>query len=127
MVDKKRVFVSDLSWGEIEVNVEGQTHHFRDCKIWPGGAREWDWNETGTHHSPGIQVADIKEILEQDVDVIILSRGQQRRLQVKDETKEYLRQRGIEFHIEETNQAVEHFNDLSKEGVRAGAVFHTTC
>ena len=37
---------------------------FRDAKLFPGGSRKWDWNETGTHHTPGIQPADVKELLE---------------------------------------------------------------
>ena len=29
------------------------------AKLYPGGARAWDWRETGTRHRPGIQPADI--------------------------------------------------------------------
>jgi hypothetical protein len=35
--------ISLLSWGRIEV--EGHPP-FKDAKIFPGGAREWDWRET---------------------------------------------------------------------------------
>jgi hypothetical protein len=28
---------------------------FKDAKLFPGGARAWDWRETGTGHVPGIQ------------------------------------------------------------------------
>ena len=34
-----------LAWGKIEVEGAGT---FRDAKLFPGGAREWDWRETGT-------------------------------------------------------------------------------
>jgi len=127
MAEDGKVLIDDLSWGEIEVSVAGRVRQFRDCKCWPGGASEWDWNETGTHHSPGIQVADIEQVLKHDIEVMILSRGQQRRLQVMEETKKFLRDRGIPFHIEETNQAVDHFNELSQQGKRVGGIFHTTC
>ena len=30
----------------------------KDFKLYPGGGREWDWNETGTRHVPGIQPGD---------------------------------------------------------------------
>ena len=53
--------ISLLSWGRIEV--EGHPP-FKDAKIFPGGAREWDWRETGTRHVPGIQPADIQELIE---------------------------------------------------------------
>ena len=126
MVDQP-IVINDLSWGEIVVQVEGQRRRFRDCKIWPGGAREWDWNETGTDHGSGIQVGDVREVVEKGAEVVILSRGQQRRLQVQDETEGYLREHEVEFHIEETNQAVDHFNQLSRQGKRVGGLFHTTC
>src|SRR5690606_40772234 len=46
--------ISRLSWGQIEVAGHGA---FKDAKLYPGGAREWDWSETGTRHVPGIQPA----------------------------------------------------------------------
>ena len=46
-----------LSWGRLEV--EGQDYPFKDAKLFPGGAREWDWKETGTGHEPGIQLTDV--------------------------------------------------------------------
>jgi len=127
MSEENNVLIKNLSWGKIELKVNGDTVSFRDCKIWPGGAREWDWDETGTSHSPGIQVADIEEFLDKDVEIIILTRGQQSRLQVMKETQIYLDRADITYYIEDTNQAVDHFNELSRAGKRVGGVFHTTC
>jgi len=36
----------------------------KDFKLYPGGGREWDWRETNTEHVPGIQHADVQELLE---------------------------------------------------------------
>ncbi len=119
--------ITHISWGQIEVSVDGQTLSFKDCKIWPGGATEWDWTLTGTHHRPGIQVADLEEVLAHDPDVIILSRGMQRRLQTTPQVEEHLSQRNIPYHIKETNQAVELFNALAQKGKRPGGLFHSTC
>lgn len=119
--------ITHISWGRIEVRVDGQTLSFKDCKIWPGGATEWDWTLTGTHHRPGIQVADLEEVLAYDPDVIILSRGMQRRLQTMPQVERHLSDRGIPYHINETNRAVELFNTLAQEGRRPGGLFHTTC
>jgi len=127
MSEAHDTLITDLSWGEIEVTLKGKTNHFRDCKLWPGGAKEWDWNETGTQHSPGIQVADLEDVLRKDVDVLILSRGQNKRLQVKKETEEYLRERDVDYHVAETREAVKLFNQLAKKGKRVGGLFHTTC
>ncbi len=92
--------ITHISWGRIEVSVAGQTLTFKDCKIWPGGAIEWDWTLTGTHHRPGIQVADLGDVLAHNPDVIILSRGMQRRLQTTPQVEEHLSQRNIPYHID---------------------------
>ena len=119
--------ITDLSWGNMKVSIDGENQVFKDCKVWPGGAREWRWEETGTHHSPGIQPADIEEILSQNVDVIVLGRGQLGRLGVSIETDDLLRKRGISYHIEKTRKAVALFNELVRKGNRVGGVFHSTC
>ena len=121
------MLITDLTWGNMEVSIDGEKQVFKDCKIWPGGAREWRWDETGTHHSPGIQPADIEEILSQDVDVIVLGSGQLGRLGVSIETDDLLRKRGISYHIEKTQKAVTLFNELVRKGKRVGGVFHSTC
>jgi len=119
--------ITDLSWGNMIVSIDGETQEFKDCKIWPGGAREWRWGETGTHHNPGIQPADLAEILEHEVNVIVLSRGQLGRLNVSVETKELLRERGIPYRVEKTKRAIQVFNELTEQGKRTGGLFHSTC
>ena len=119
--------ITDLSWGSMEVSIAGEKQHFKDCKVWPGSAREWRWGETGTHHSPGIQPADIEEILSHDVEVVVLARGEFARLGVCAETEALLRERGIPYHVEKTKKAVQIFNNLAREGKRVGGVFHSTC
>ena len=119
--------ITDLSWGNMEVSIAGEKQNFKDCKVWPSGAREWRWGETGTHHSPGIQPTDIEEILSQNVDVIVLGRGQLGRLCISTETEDLLRKRGISYHVEKTRKAVALFNELVQRGKRVGGVFHSTC
>jgi hypothetical protein len=126
MSDNKTV-ITHISWGQMEVTANGLVYRFKDCKVWPGGAKAWDWNITGTRHQPGTQPADIEEILDQGVDVLILSRGMQLMLQTCPETTGMLRSRGIEYHIEETARAVGKFNELSQEGRKVGGIFHSTC
>ena len=123
----KEMMITNLSWGKMEVDLGGELQVFKDCKLWPGGGREWRWDETGTHHSPGIQPADIEEILAHDVDVILLTRGQLGRLGVAEETAELLCMRGISYRIERTKKAVALFNEMTRAGKRVGGVFHSTC
>jgi len=119
--------ITHLSWGRMEITLPSQTLTFKDCKVWPGGAKEWDWRLTGTHHRPGIQPADIEEILAQGVEVMVLSRGMNLMLHTCPETEKLLREKGIEYHIEETKKAVGLFNRLMGEGKRVGGIFHSTC
>jgi len=119
--------ITDLAWGQMEVTTEGNVQRFKDCKIWPGGAREWRWEETGTHHNPGIQPADLEDVLKKDVDVIVLGSGQLGRLKISPETEMLLHDRGIPYHLENTEKAVQLFNALTQQGKRVGGLFHSTC
>ncbi len=80
--------ISTISWGRMEV--EGLAEA-KDFKLWPGGGRPWDWNETGTRHDPGIQPADVEELLEHESRVVVLSRGQELQLQTTQDTLNVLR------------------------------------
>jgi len=79
------------------MEVEGHPP-FKDAKVFPGGAREWDWRETGTRHVPGIQPTDVQELIEH----------------------------GIKVEVLQTEAAVERFNEL-RESVPVGGLFHSTC
>jgi hypothetical protein len=111
-------------WGSVEVDGVGR---LKDAKLWPGGGRAWDWNETGTHHRPGIQPADVTELLEHDPDVVVLSRGRQLRLESQAETFALLEARHIEVVHAETAAAIDEYNRLAAEGRRVAALLHTTC
>ena len=112
-----------VSWGRLEV--EGYPP-FKDAKLFPGGARAWDWNETGTRHRPGIQPADVEELLAQGARVIILSRGMLKQLQVCPETLRMLEARDIPAHVLPTKAAVKRYNEL-RENEAVGGLFHSTC
>ena len=115
--------ITHISWGHM--NVEGLGTG-RDFKLYPGGGREWDWTETGTHHVPGVQPADVQELLDHGSKVVVLTRGMQLALQTCPETVQMLRDRGIMYHVEETNAAVELYNRLAKSEA-VGGLFHSTC
>lgn len=115
--------IADLAWGSVQLE---SGRRFKDAKLYPGGAREWDWRETGTHHSPGIQPADVEELVEHGARIVVLSRGQHERLEVMPETLRCLEGKGVEVHVEETRRAVELYNRLRRERL-VGALVHSTC
>jgi len=116
--------ILEVSWGS--VRVEGRGEPYRDAKLWPGGSRAWDWNETGTHHVPGVQPTDVAELLANGAHEIVLARGMNRRLRVQDETLRWLERRGVKVHALETREAAELYNELRKDRA-VGALIHSTC
>jgi len=117
--------ITHVSWGTLEV--EGRERPFKDAKLYPGGGRAWDWNETGTSHTPGIQPADVEELLEHGAEVVVLSRGMNERLQVQSDTLQRLDDEGVETHVLETEAAVERYNELQAADRPVGGLFHSTC
>ena len=112
-----------ISWGHMKV--EGLDDG-KDFKLYPGGGRAWDWNETGTRHSPGVQPADVEELLANGATVVVLSQGMDKQLQVDPATLILLEQRSITVHVLETREAVALYNELAADTPVAG-LFHSTC
>jgi hypothetical protein len=115
--------ITHISWGRMEIETLTRG---KDFKLYPGGGRPWDWNETGTRHVPGIQPADVLELLERGSRVIVLTRGMQLVLRTCPETLALLREHGIPVHVEETRAAVALYNRLAAD-TPVGGLFHSTC
>jgi hypothetical protein len=116
--------IQHVSWGRLEV--EGKTEPYKDAKLFPGGSRDWNWRETGTAHRPGIQIADVQELLEHGSKVVVLSRGMAERLHAPRETLDFLKERQIAVHVLPTQHAVPLYNKLAQSEA-VGGLFHTTC
>jgi hypothetical protein len=115
--------ITHLSWGRLKV--EGGKS-YKDAKLYPGGSREWNWNETGTAHVPGIQASDVQELLERGSKTIILSKGMDEQLKIGSETLQKLKRAGVEYYILKTEDAVKLYNEL-RERQAVGGLFHSTC
>ncbi|MCJ7801190.1 MAG: MTH938/NDUFAF3 family protein [Candidatus Marinimicrobia bacterium] len=115
--------ITKLSWGKIEI---GGKQEFKDVKLFPGGCREWNWQETGTEHSPGIQYSDVQELIENGAKVIVLSRGVLGRLKTKKGLVKKLESAGLTIHILKTKEAIKLYNEIYKSEL-VGALIHTTC
>ena len=123
-LSKQSPIIAHIEWGKLEV---AGFAPFKDAKLFPGGASPWDWNQTGTRHSPGIQSADLEELLLAKPTHIILSRGMQLVLQTKPETLAFLQSEGLHVEQLETTLAVKKYNLLSEAGVKVAGLFHSTC
>jgi hypothetical protein len=110
-------------WGQIEVDKES----FRDAKLSPDGAQEWDWRATDTHHVPGIQIADVAELVHLGSTLVILSRGFELVLQVPQATLDWLAERNIAYEVLESGLAIARYNELANLNENVGALIHSTC
>lgn len=115
--------IHHVSWGRMDVEGLGAG---RDFKLFPGGGRAWDWTETNTHHVPGIQPADVQELLDRGSSIVVLSRGMHLALRTCPETLDMLSRRGVRVHVEETTAAAELYNQMT-ETKSVGGLFHSTC
>jgi hypothetical protein len=123
-VARKSPEITYVAWGVMDVEGLGRG---ADFKVYPGGGRAWNWTETGTHHVPGIQPADVQELLDHGSEVVILSRGVQLALQVCPETLELLDRERVRVIVADTPAAVIAYNELAAKGQRVGGLFHSTC
>jgi hypothetical protein len=118
------VTVTSFRWGQI---VDSAGNVFKDARLFPGGAEEWDWRRTGTRHDPGIQAADLEDLLGAKPDVVILSRGVELVLQVPQATIDFARSRAAEVLVLQSEQAVAEYNRRVGAGERIVALIHSTC
>lgn len=116
--------ITEIQWGMVDIEGFGRV---KDAKLFPGGAREWNWKETNTRHVPGIQIADVEELLQHGSRIIILSKGMELALRTAPETIAYLKNKRVVTYAEESNDAVELYNTLARRGEPVGALIHSTC
>ncbi|MFC0531222.1 Mth938-like domain-containing protein [Phytohabitans kaempferiae] len=116
--------ILSISWGQMDVEDLGSG---KDFKLYPGGGRAWDWSETGTGHSPGIQPDDVEELLAHGATTVVLSRGMQLQLEVDPRTLDLLDERGITVHVAETTEAVQIYNNIASTEAAVAGLFHSTC
>src|SRR5215469_14440627 len=109
--DRRPPRIVQISWGRMEV--EGLCAG-KDFKLFPGGGRAWDWAETGTRHSPGIQPADVEELVAHGAATVVLSQGMNKHLHVHPDTRRYLEERSIPVYVAETREAVKIYNNLAE-------------
>ena len=114
--------VKNLVWGTITVQDKGTIVKYKDCKLFPKGSTTWDWKKTGTEHRPGIQIADLKDSIDQ-VDIMILSKGMHGVLETAPETLTCLEEKGKKVDQLLSPEAVKLYNDLYLKGKKLELLF----
>ncbi len=112
--------ISTYEFGRIAID---GTSYVSDVIIAPDRVIDSWWRKQGHR----LQIDDLDDILQARPDLLVIGTGYYGRMQVPEETRQYLRDHGIEVREARTSEAVTVFNDLQKEYARIVAALHLTC
>jgi uncharacterized protein YprB with RNaseH-like and TPR domain len=111
--------IESYSFGSI--TVDNKTYD-KDLIILPGGVRPGWWRKKG--HS--LHSDDLQQVIEAGPSVLVIGTGNLGRMQVSQETIDYLAAHNIRAQVERTAVACERYNALARVE-QAAAALHLTC
>ncbi len=109
--------IDQYSFGKIIINGKAFT---KDIIIQNGQIKSW-WRKQGHN----VQLDDVKEVIKEKPDIMIIGTGGHGAMQVPEETRRFILEKGIKLITEKTSDAVNTFNKEKQEN-KAG-LFHLTC
>ncbi len=104
-----------------EVVIGGKTFT-ADVIIFPDRVKSSWWRKEGHE----LALHDLREVLEEEPEVLIVGTGASSRMRVLQETEGELQRRGIELRAAPTGEACNLYNELSRSR-KAVAALHLTC
>ena len=78
-------------------------------------------------HGHRLAIEDLREIIEERPEVLVVGTGYSGLLKIPSETKRHIEKKGIELIVQPTEQACETYNALIRSGRKAVAALHLTC
>ncbi len=102
------------------IDIDGKTYNFDVEVWWTGEVLKW-WRNQG--HYVGIE--DVKRAIEKEPEIIVIGTGKFGVLKVGKETKNFIKEKGIELIIDITDKAIKAFNENKHKKVIG--LFHLTC
>ena len=101
--------------------VDGQ-EYTNDLILLPDRVVSNWWRDQGHR----LSIADLNDVLDTQPEVLIVGTGASGVMDVPQETRQAVRDAGIELEVATTDEAWRRYNDLQGERAAAGA-FHLTC
>ena len=112
--------ISEYEFGRIAI--DGKTYT-SDVIIAPEKVIDSWWRKEGHN----LNIEDLDDIVKANPEILIIGTGYFGRMDVPDETKQYLEDHGIKVRPSKTGDAVTEFNELQKKCAHIVAALHLTC
>lgn len=112
--------ITGYRFGQIEV--DGKV--YRSDMIITADAVRDNWRRREGHN---LAIEDLAMVLEAEPQFLVVGNGYYGRMQVPQQTRDWLQGRGIRLEILPTSQAVDRFNDLQRHSASVVAALHLTC
>ena len=112
--------IDHYSFGRI--GIEGHSYD-ADVIVFPDHVQERWWRREGHR----LTQEDLKTVLADKPQILIIGTGYYGRMQVPDETLDALRIAGVEVRVARTSDAVDELNRLQRECASIVAALHLTC
>ncbi len=110
--------ITHYSFGKMVIDGRKYTN---ELQIFPDG-RVKDWSPGDPHY---ILPADIEEIVNSNIQVLIIGNGANGEAAVPDKTINFIEKKNIKVHVLNSHKATELFNNSPKKNL--AALFHLNC
>ena len=112
--------IESYRFGKIVIN--GKSYSSDVIIIGENIKADW-WRKEGHR----LHVEDLKEIIREDIDVLVIGTGYFGLMKVPEDVKRFLSEKGIEIIVQKTAEACKTFNKLNSSGKKVAAALHLTC
>jgi hypothetical protein len=103
------------------ITIDGKRYS-TDLLVFPDKVKTDWWRKEGHR----FQIADLKEVLEANPEVLVVGTGYWGMMNVPPQTRNYIESEGIELIVQKTAEACQTFNHLI-ESRKVVAALHLTC
>jgi len=112
--------IDAYSFGRIVI--DGRTYT-NDVIILPNRVMDNWWRKEGHR----LQIDDLKEVLKEELEVLIVGTGRWGLVKVPAETRNHVESKGLELVSQRTSEACETYNRLKQSGKKVAAALHLSC
>jgi len=116
---KNMPIIDNYSFGEIIID---GNEHGEDVCIMPDGVEAGWWREKVHSLVP----ADLEEAIDAKPEILIIGTGSYGEMEIPEETREYIKDKGIKLEVHGTEKASQVYNEHREEH-KVVACLHLTC